>query len=91
MKDDIHIESHGPVPLTPPLDERVLRVELRLPSRESTAVMNVHAPNPAADRKVFREELARVAHAAACFMAGDKNSLTDAQDADYTPVARFGG
>ena len=86
VKDDIHIEIHGPVPLAPPLDERVLRVELRLPSGESTAVMNVHAPNPAADRKVFWEELAGVAHATACLVAGDMNSLTDTQDADYTRV-----
>ena len=32
VKDGIHIEGHGPLPLTPPLDERVLRVDVRLPS-----------------------------------------------------------
>ena len=44
VKDDIHKEGYGPVPLTLPLDERVLQVELRLPSMERAEVMNVHAP-----------------------------------------------
>ena len=43
VKDDIHIESHGPWSLTPPFDELVLRVELGLPLEEITAVMSVHA------------------------------------------------
>ena len=86
VKEDIRIEGHGPLPLTPPLDEQVLRVELRLPSGERAEVINVHAPNPAANQKVFWEELASVAHATVCLMAGDVNSLSDAHDADYTPV-----
>ena len=86
VKDDIRIEGHEPVPLTPPLDERVLRVELRLPSGEWAEVINVHAPDPAADQKVFSEELGSVAHATACLMAGDMNSLSDTHDADDTPV-----
>ena len=48
--------------------------------------MNVHTPNPAADRKASWEELLDYEPDGACLMAGDMNSPTDAPDADYGPV-----
>ena len=52
LKDDIEVDDHGPVPLTPPLNERVMRLKLKLPSGGQETPMNVHTPNPV-DRKVF--------------------------------------
>ena len=53
LKHETCVDNHGLLPLTLPLDERVLRVGSPLLSMTS---MNVHAPKPAADPKVFREE-----------------------------------
>ena len=49
--------SQGLLPLTSPLDERILRVRLSLPSGDKITLLNVHSPNPATGRKVFWEEL----------------------------------
>ena len=48
--------------------------------------MNFHAPNPAADRKVFLGELLQLESLGTCIMAGDMNSLSGAHDVDYTLV-----
>ena len=66
LRDDS--DSHGPLTLTPPLDEQVLRVGLQLPIGERVILLNVHAPNPAANRKMFWEELVGVAKEAACLV-----------------------
>ena len=63
-----------------------MRLVLKLPSSGHVILMNVHAPNPAADKKVFSNELMEVGQVGACFMGGDMNSLSGVQDADYTPV-----
>ena len=49
LNDDIGVDSLGPLPLTSPLDERVLRVGLQLPSRDRVTLLNVYALNPAVD------------------------------------------
>ena len=48
--------------------------------------MNPHALNLAVDRKVLWDDLMRVGQSGACVMAGVMNSLSSAQDANYTPV-----
>ena len=55
LKEDIRVDVHNPVPLTPPVRERVMRPNLRQPSGGWVTLMNVHAPNLAADRKVFEK------------------------------------
>ena len=48
--------------------------------------MNVYAPNPAADRKLFWAELVDYEPTRACLMARDMNLLTDSHDTDYDPM-----
>ena len=85
-KDDIRVEAHHLVPLTLPLDGRVVRLMLQLPFGGWVTLMNVHVLNPAADGKVFWEELMPLGTSGTCIMAGDMKSLCGVQDADYTPV-----
>ena len=53
LKDDIRVDAQELVLVTSPRDERVMRLELLLPSGAGVTIMNTHAPNPAADTKVF--------------------------------------
>ena len=57
VRDDIQPKSQGPLPVISLLDERVLWVGLHLRSGDKITLLNVHAPNPAAHRKVSWEEL----------------------------------
>ena len=86
LKEDIQVDVHDPVPLMPPLDGRVMRLKLHLPSGGWVTLMNVHAPNPAADTKVFWEELMQLGNSGTCIMAGDMNYVSGVQDANYTLV-----
>ena len=86
LKADIQSESHGLVPLASPFDKRVLRLRIQLPLGEHLTLMNLHAHNPAVDKKLFREELVDHELTRACLMAGDMHSLIDAQDANYNTV-----
>ena len=79
LKDDIQLESHGPVPLTSPFDKRVLSLWIQLPSGEHLTLMNVYAPNPAADRKLLWEEPVDYEMTGACLIAGDMNLLRDSR------------
>ena len=86
LRDDVQIDSHGPLPLTSQPDERVLQVGPQLLSGDRLTLQNAHAPNPAADRKVFWEELVGVQQLTICLVAGDMKSLTDVQDVNYMPI-----
>ena len=66
------------MPLNSLLDERVLQLWIMQPFGERPTLMNVDAPEPAADKKMFREELLDYKARGACLMAGNINSLLDA-------------
>ena len=65
-----------------------MRLVLKLPSGGQVTLMNVYTPNPAADRKVFWDELMEVGQVGECIMGGDMNSLSGVQDATIRPYGQ---